>query len=54
MSSFFIGAKNRVLKGEAALKGKGGKGRVITKNQNASRVIHLNQNGFNHKNQQLK
>ncbi len=29
MSSFFIGAKNRVLKGEAAPKGKGGKGRVF-------------------------
>lgn len=26
MSSFFIGAKNRVLKGKAAPKGKGGKG----------------------------
>ncbi|HBC3487141.1 TPA: hypothetical protein KDY96_004012 [Vibrio parahaemolyticus] len=29
MSSFFIGAKNRVLKGKAAPKGKGGKGRVF-------------------------
>ncbi|ELB2105286.1 hypothetical protein HL669_23550 [Vibrio parahaemolyticus] len=51
MSPFFIGAKNRVLKGEAALKGKGSKGRVITKKQNTSRVIHLNQNEFNYKNQ---
>ncbi len=29
MPSFFIGAKTRVLKGEAAPKGKGGKGRVF-------------------------
>lgn len=29
MSSFFIGAKNSVLKGAAAPKGKGGKGRVF-------------------------
>ncbi|XEV15010.1 hypothetical protein ACBZ90_17630 (plasmid) [Vibrio alginolyticus] len=65
MSSFFIGAKTRVLKGKAAPKGKGGKGRVfprekpypervITKNQNSGRVIHLNQKEFNHQNQHLK
>lgn len=29
MFSFFIGAKTRVMKGEAAPKGKGGKGRVF-------------------------
>ncbi|HHB1579646.1 TPA: hypothetical protein ACN983_004769 [Vibrio parahaemolyticus] len=29
MSSFFIGAKTRVLKGKAAPKGKGDKGRVF-------------------------
>ncbi len=62
---FFIGAKTRVLKGEAAPKGKGGKGRVfprekpypervITKNQNTDRVIHLNQKEFNHQNQHFK